>query len=75
MSKNYEEVTDVILSTDNIEIRKECQWPSECDLCRNVSAYTIVFKNSEYAYNKRLILCEDHYKNIIDDFNKVNNKN
>lgn len=67
-----ESVKEVVLSTDNIEIRKECHWPSECDLCREVSNYIIIFKNSEYGYNKRLILCENHYKSIMDDFNKVN---
>ena len=61
----------VLISTENLEVLEECIWPCECDLCKNKSTNTIIFKNNQYGYNKRIILCKEHYEEIIKDLKSI----
>lgn len=61
----------VLISTDNLDVLEECVWPCECDLCKNKSTNTIIFKNNQYGYNKRIVLCKEHYEGIMKDLKNI----
>lgn len=69
------EESKVLLSNEFMEIRAESTWPNECDQCRARSAFTIVFKNNEFGYNKKIILCKEHYEEFIKTILNTMNKN